>query len=54
MLREAVQPENRELFKENVVNFVIKHDLDGVDLDWEYPGVRAVSLRSYPIKHFHS
>lgn len=25
----------------NIVKFVTDNDLDGVDFDWEYPGVRA-------------
>ena len=41
ILREAVKPENREKFKNSVVDFVNEHNLDGVDLDWEYPGVRT-------------
>ncbi|KAF1973227.1 putative glycosyl hydrolase, family 18 [Bimuria novae-zelandiae CBS 107.79] len=38
ILREAVKPANRETFKNNIVAFVKEHNLDGVDLDWEYPG----------------
>ncbi|KAK3196417.1 hypothetical protein K4F52_000299 [Lecanicillium sp. MT-2017a] len=38
ILREAVQASNRDIFKKNVVDFVNEHDLDGVDIDWEYPG----------------
>ena len=29
---------NREKFATNVVNFLKKYNLDGIDLDWEYPG----------------
>lgn len=39
ILREAVKPANRDTFQKNLVAFVEEHDLDGVDLDWEYPGV---------------
>ncbi|KAK4663433.1 hypothetical protein QC763_608300 [Podospora pseudopauciseta] len=38
ILRDAVKPANREVFRKNVVDFVNKYNLDGVDLDWEYPG----------------
>jgi GH18 family chitinase len=39
ILREAIKLENSKIFKQNVVAFVNEHGLDGVDLDWEYPGV---------------
>ena len=39
ILREAVKPANRDVFQKNLVAFVNEHNLDGVDLDWEYPGV---------------
>lgn len=39
-MRDAVRVENRGIFRKNVVGFVNKHGLDGVDMDWEYPGVR--------------
>lgn len=39
ILREAVKPFNRETFKNNLIAFMNEHDLDGMDLDWEYPGV---------------
>lgn len=39
ILREAVLPANREKFKNNLIAFMNEHNLDGIDLDWEYPGV---------------
>lgn len=45
ILREAVKPANRNTFKQNVVDFVKANNLDGVDLDWEYPGVSGDHLR---------
>ncbi|KAH6625093.1 hypothetical protein C7974DRAFT_454971 [Boeremia exigua] len=38
ILREAAQPGNREKFKNNLISFMNEHNLDGIDLDWEYPG----------------
>ncbi|KAJ5986037.1 hypothetical protein N7451_010402 [Penicillium sp. IBT 35674x] len=36
--RQAVTEDNRATFASNVVSFVEKYGLDGVDFDWEYPG----------------
>ncbi|KAH6624703.1 glycoside hydrolase superfamily [Chaetomium sp. MPI-SDFR-AT-0129] len=38
IIRRAAQPENRLTFATNAVDSVKKHNLDGVDFDWEYPG----------------
>ncbi|KAK3330048.1 killer toxin alpha/beta [Apodospora peruviana] len=37
-LREAMQPANRGKFADNIVKFLQDNKLDGVDIDWEYPG----------------
>ncbi|GAW26853.1 putative glycoside hydrolase family 18 protein [Rosellinia necatrix] len=39
ILREATKSANRAKFESNIVAFVKLHNLDGVDIDWEYPGV---------------
>ncbi|KAF2667536.1 glycoside hydrolase [Microthyrium microscopicum] len=36
--REGVKPQNRQRLATNLANFVKQHDLDGIDIDWEYPG----------------
>lgn len=39
ILREAMSPANRNTFGNNVASFISREELDGVDFDWEYPGV---------------
>ncbi|KAK4207996.1 hypothetical protein QBC37DRAFT_454015, partial [Rhypophila decipiens] len=38
VLRQATNGANRVTFANQVVDFLIQHNLDGVDFDWEYPG----------------
>ncbi|KAF3401943.1 hypothetical protein F1880_009951 [Penicillium rolfsii] len=38
LFRKAVLPPNQPTFVANIVAFVKKYGLDGVDFDWEYPG----------------
>ncbi|OJJ03002.1 hypothetical protein ASPVEDRAFT_93638, partial [Aspergillus versicolor CBS 583.65] len=38
IFREGVTPAQRQRFADNVVQFMLDHELDGVDFDWEYPG----------------
>ena len=33
----AATPETREIFVDSVVEYIEKHNLDGIDLDWEFP-----------------
>lgn len=40
--RNGVKEENREKLATNLVNYVAKHGLDGLDIDWEYPSVRNI------------
>ncbi|KAK3956166.1 hypothetical protein QBC32DRAFT_251260 [Pseudoneurospora amorphoporcata] len=38
IFREGVTAANRLKMATNIANFIKEHDLDGVDIDWEYPG----------------
>ncbi|OJJ04322.1 hypothetical protein ASPVEDRAFT_54512 [Aspergillus versicolor CBS 583.65] len=39
VLRKALDPANVDGFITNILEFVEQHNLDGVEFDWEYPGV---------------
>jgi chitinase len=39
IFRNGVRPGNRERLATSIANFILQNDLDGVDFDWEYPGV---------------
>jgi len=38
IFREGVKPGNREILAKNLADFIKSNNLDGIDLDWEYPG----------------
>ncbi len=37
----ALTPESRERFARSAVDLMVRHRLDGLDLDWEYPGQKG-------------
>jgi GH18 family chitinase len=39
IFRAGVRPGNRERLSSSLVDFIVRNDLDGIDFDWEYPGV---------------
>lgn len=42
IFRNGVADANREKFATNLVNFLKKYNLDGIDLDWEFPGLSGI------------
>lgn len=39
IFRQGVKAANRLTMATNIANFIKENNLDGVDIDWEYPGV---------------
>jgi GH18 family chitinase len=39
LFRDGVTAANRNTMASNIANFIKANNLDGVDIDWEYPGV---------------
>lgn len=51
----ALTPESREKFADSVVTYIKKYDLDGIDIDWEYPvqgGWGAIKARAEDKENF--
>ena len=46
--------QSRQIFTESVMNFLTRYDLDGLDIDWEYPGMAGAGhpFRSEDGKNF--
>ena len=45
----ALTASSREIFAQSIVELIKLHDLDGVDIDWEYPGQRAEDNAYRPV-----
>lgn len=44
----AATEEGREKFANSAVDLIIKYNLDGIDIDWEYPGSAIAGIASSP------
>lgn len=44
----ALTPQSRKIFIDSVVTFIERYHLDGLDIDWEYPGLPGAGNRFRP------
>lgn len=44
----ALTPQSRAIFIDSVVDFITRYNLDGLDIDWEYPGLAGDNHRFRP------
>jgi chitinase len=44
----ALTAESRDVFAASIVALLREHSLDGVDIDWEYPGQSVAGIKSRP------
>jgi len=44
----SYSPENRNKFVKSVLRFIKAYDLDGLDIDWEYPCIPAANTKARP------
>lgn len=44
----ALTRQNRSVFIESAANYVRRHQLDGIDIDWEYPGLPGATTHFRP------
>ncbi len=40
--------ESRERFANSATDLILRHKLDGIDIDWEYPGISVSAIESNP------
>jgi chitinase len=45
----ALTRESREVFEDSVMRFLTQYDLDGLDIDWEYPGMPGAGHPFRPV-----
>lgn len=40
--------ENRRILGDNLIAYMMRYDFDGIDLDWEYPGMDLAGIKASP------